>query len=236
MADEEVGAPEGEFDDLDDKLTRGLRQSMCAEAAAVPLARPPRPVRLVVLEFAREEHRDKELVDGALNGHDGDESQHGVRRVPKLEEPLRWLQVSALHRIKKKTETHEELEEADHTDRAEHVRDSRHNCTEPYAARIQHRSQKERDEEENEQDRGVPYNGAKGYYADTNQGARLGLSDDRERFDEHVRDDKEDGKEDREENLRDDHCAPACTWYVARQLLRWLSKFLLLVPSDHCAR
>ena len=89
MAHEEVGTPKGHLHDLDDELTRRLRESGASEATPVPLARPPRTVSLVVLVLTREEHRDEDLVQRALDEDDRDETEHGVRRVPELEEPLK---------------------------------------------------------------------------------------------------------------------------------------------------
>ena len=85
---EEVRAPERKLDDLHDELACRLRHRMRPETTAVPLARPPRAVRLVVLELAREEDRDEDLVDRALDEDDRDEAEDGVRNVPELQEPL----------------------------------------------------------------------------------------------------------------------------------------------------
>ena len=67
MAHEEVGTPKGHLHDLDDELTRRLRESGASKATPVPLARPPRTVSLVVLVLTREEHRDEDLLDRTLN-------------------------------------------------------------------------------------------------------------------------------------------------------------------------
>ena len=88
MADQEVRAPEGQLDYLDDEFTRRLRKYVCTEATTVPLARPPCPIGLVVFEFAREEHRNQYFVDGTLDRHNRDETKDSMRCVPKLEEPL----------------------------------------------------------------------------------------------------------------------------------------------------
>ena len=88
VSDEEVRAPQRQLDDLHDELARRLRHRGRAQAAAVPLARPPRPVRLIVLELTREEDGDEDLVDRALYEDDRDETEHGVCDVPQLEEPL----------------------------------------------------------------------------------------------------------------------------------------------------
>ena len=90
MARQEVRAPQRQLDDLHNELTRGLRHGVRAEAAAVPLARPPRAVRLLVLELTGEEYRDEDLLDRTLNGDNGNDAEHGMRRIPELEEPLRF--------------------------------------------------------------------------------------------------------------------------------------------------
>ena len=41
-----------------------------------------------MLELTGEEDGDEDLLDGTLDGDDGDDSENGVRRIPKLEEPL----------------------------------------------------------------------------------------------------------------------------------------------------
>ena len=76
VAHEEVRAPQRQFNDLHDELTRGLGHGMRAEAAAVPLARPPRAVRLVMLEFTRQEHGNQELVNRTLDMNDRNETQN----------------------------------------------------------------------------------------------------------------------------------------------------------------
>ena len=61
---------------------------MVSETSSVPLASPPSQVGLVVFELTGEEHGDEDLLDCALNGDDSDDTKHGVRCVPKLQEPL----------------------------------------------------------------------------------------------------------------------------------------------------
>ena len=53
MSNEEVGAPERKFDDLDDVLSSGLGHDMRAKATAVPPTRPPSAIGLVMLELSR---------------------------------------------------------------------------------------------------------------------------------------------------------------------------------------
>lgn len=78
MADQEIGAPEGQLNDLDNKFTRRLRKYVCTETTAVPLARPPCSVGLIVLKFAREKHRDQYFVNGTLDCHDSDETKDSM--------------------------------------------------------------------------------------------------------------------------------------------------------------
>ena len=91
MARQEVRAPQRQLDDLHDELARRLRHRVAAEAASVPLSGPPRPVRLVVFELTRQEHRDEDLVNGTLDVDDADQSEHGVRDIPELQEPLQEM-------------------------------------------------------------------------------------------------------------------------------------------------
>ena len=90
MANQEVRAPEGQFDYLDDEFTSRLRKYVSTESTAVPLARPPCAVGLIMLEFAREEHRNQYFVNGTLNRYNRDETKDSMRCVPKLEKPLDW--------------------------------------------------------------------------------------------------------------------------------------------------
>ena len=66
------------LDDLDQELSSGLAESVTSKTAAVPAASPPSAVRLVVLDITRQEDRDDDLVDGALDGNNGDETQDCV--------------------------------------------------------------------------------------------------------------------------------------------------------------
>ena len=78
VADEEVGAPERQLDDLDDELPCRLRHGVRSKTTTVPLARPPRAIGLVVLKLTRQEDSDEDLVDGALDVDNGNETQNGV--------------------------------------------------------------------------------------------------------------------------------------------------------------
>lgn len=75
---EEVRAPERQLDDLDDELPCWLRHRVRAKTATVPLARPPCTVGLIVLKLTRQEDSDENLVDGALDVDNGNETQNGV--------------------------------------------------------------------------------------------------------------------------------------------------------------
>jgi hypothetical protein len=59
-----------------------------AETATIPFAGPPRPIGLIVLEFSRQQHRDHDFVNGALDSDDRTEAKDGVRCIPELDEPL----------------------------------------------------------------------------------------------------------------------------------------------------
>jgi hypothetical protein len=91
VTNDKVRTPKGQLNDLDDELAGRLGKSVVAETATIPATGPPRAIGLVVLEFTREEDRDKNLVDRTLDGDHRDESKDGVREVPELEEPLRLI-------------------------------------------------------------------------------------------------------------------------------------------------
>ena len=88
VTEQEIVRPQRHLHNLDDELASGLRHRRRAKTTAVPLTSPPCAVRLVVLELTREEYRDEELLDRALDGHDGDDTQNCVRDIPELKEPL----------------------------------------------------------------------------------------------------------------------------------------------------
>ena len=88
MAQEEIGRPEREFDNFDDVFSSRLRERMRAETTSVPFSSPPRPVRLIMFELAREETRDEDLVNRALNEDNSDHSKDCMRGIPEFEEPL----------------------------------------------------------------------------------------------------------------------------------------------------
>lgn len=89
VPNQKVGTPKGQLDNLDHELAGRLAHRVCTETTAVPLTSPPCAVRLVVLELARKEDCNKNLVDGALDENDGDKPEHSVRGIPELEEPLK---------------------------------------------------------------------------------------------------------------------------------------------------
>jgi len=88
MPEEQITTPQRELDNLDHELSRGLRHDVRAQPTSVPSSSPPCLVGLVVLELARQEHSNEDLVDGPLDGDDGDEAQDGMRCIPTLEIPL----------------------------------------------------------------------------------------------------------------------------------------------------
>ena len=59
-----------------------------SEAPTVPLASPPGPVGLVVLELAGQEDRNKNLLNGPLDCNDGDDTKDGMGCIPEFQEPL----------------------------------------------------------------------------------------------------------------------------------------------------
>jgi hypothetical protein len=78
VTNQEVRAPEGKLNDLDNKFARRLRKYVSPEATAIPLARPPCPVGLVMLKFTREKYRDQYFVNGTLDCHNRDETKDGM--------------------------------------------------------------------------------------------------------------------------------------------------------------
>lgn len=61
---------------------------MVPKAATIPFPSPPSAIGLVVLELTGEEDGDEDFVDCTLDGDDSNETEHGVGRIPGLEEPL----------------------------------------------------------------------------------------------------------------------------------------------------
>jgi hypothetical protein len=90
VAGDKVGGEETHLDELDDELSGRLAHDPAAESSVVPHSRPPRSVRLVVLELSREERRDQQLVQCTLDRDRREHSEDRVRRVPRLEEPLEF--------------------------------------------------------------------------------------------------------------------------------------------------
>ena len=88
VTEQEIVRPQRHLHNLDNELASGLRHRRRAKATAVPLTSPPRAVRLLVLELTREENRNQDLLDRSLNSDDGDDTEHCMRGIPKLEEPL----------------------------------------------------------------------------------------------------------------------------------------------------
>lgn len=88
MSCQEVGTPQRHFDDFDDKLSSRLRYSGVAETPTVPFPCPPGAIGFVMLIFPCEEDCDQDLLDGPLNGDDGDYAKYGMGGIPKFQEPL----------------------------------------------------------------------------------------------------------------------------------------------------
>lgn len=61
---------------------------MGTETTSIPSPSPPGTVRFIVLEFTRQEDRDKNLVHRTLDRDDGNETKNRMRGVPTLQEPL----------------------------------------------------------------------------------------------------------------------------------------------------
>ena len=89
MSKEKIRTPERQLDDLDDKLSSRLRHDMRTQPAPVPSSGPPRTIRFIVFELSGKEHRDQNLVNGALDGDYADKTENGMRCIPKLQEPLK---------------------------------------------------------------------------------------------------------------------------------------------------
>ena len=85
---DEQQVPEPHPHDLDHELACPLRERRRAEPAPVPLAQPPRRVRLLVLELAQKEAGDEAFLECTLDEDDRDETEYGVRDIPELQEPL----------------------------------------------------------------------------------------------------------------------------------------------------
>lgn len=88
VSKQEVGAPKRHLDYLDYELSSRKVHCLAAQPSVVPLARPPGPVSLLVRQFSRKEDGDEDLLDGALNGNDCNQSKYRMRRVPEFQEPL----------------------------------------------------------------------------------------------------------------------------------------------------
>ena len=85
---QEVRRPERHLHDLDEEFTSRLRERGRAEPTPVPFAGPPSAVSLFVLQLTRKEDRNEDLLDGTLNGDDGDDTKYRMGGIPELQEPL----------------------------------------------------------------------------------------------------------------------------------------------------
>ena len=100
--------------------------------------RPPRSVRLVVLELSGQEHGNEDLEDAPLHTDHSDETQHGMRRIPQFQEP-------------------EELEKGNHAYYRAEMGNGSHGRSELVGARIKARSKEDGNEEESDEQCHVPY-------------------------------------------------------------------------------
>ena len=85
----EIRAPQGHLDDLDDELASRLGHGGVAESTTIPFTRPPSTVSLIVLELTSQEDGDEDLLNRALDGDDSDNTEDSMRSIPKLKEPLK---------------------------------------------------------------------------------------------------------------------------------------------------
>jgi len=218
MTQKDVATPETHLDDLDYEFTSRLRHGMVTKTTASPFASPPSQVCLVVLEFSRKEHGDENLVDGALNGDDGNQSEDSVGGIPELKEP-------------------QEFEETNHSDDGQNVSNGCHDSTKLDAAQIEHGAEEQGNDEQREEHSSVPGDGSDGDDGKTDQGAVAEITVGvRERLDEHVCDTEDNSHADRRENLRKQDRSPAGAGQVSRKLLRRVAESLLLVTGNHGPR
>lgn len=112
VTQEEVSAPQTEFNNLDDELTN---RACDVAVGSEPVAAPPNAVSLVALRLTSEKRGDDDLVECALNEDDRYDTKHSSFAVPTFQEP-------------------KELEEADKTDDSECMNTSSHPSAEPGAA------------------------------------------------------------------------------------------------------
>ena len=68
---------------------------MLAQAMTEPTPSPPCTIRLVVLEFSREEDGNENLVNGSLDMDHTYEPEDSMRWIPQFEEPLRMMGFSS---------------------------------------------------------------------------------------------------------------------------------------------
>ena len=78
VSNQEVRAPQREFDDLDRKFSSWLGHDVHTEVPSIPPSSPPGLVGLVMFELAGQKDRDHDLVDGALDEDYGNETEDGV--------------------------------------------------------------------------------------------------------------------------------------------------------------
>ena len=67
MSNQEVRAPQQEFDDLGKEFSSRLRHDVHTEVSSIPPSSPPSLIGLVVLELTGQKNQDQDLVDGTLD-------------------------------------------------------------------------------------------------------------------------------------------------------------------------
>lgn len=158
-----------------------------------------------------------------------------MRRIPQFKEPLIY-QCQRRRDGRSARFTYEEFEEGNQTDQAKHMGQCSHDRRE-FLPRRHHRSEEEGDEEQGQQDGGVPDHWTNSNDTDTNKRAGILVSVlVWERLDEHVSDDEYRGLADWPDDFREQDRSPVSTRDVSGQLLRGMTKLLLLVTSNHRPR
>lgn len=88
MSEQQIRAPERQFNDLDNEFAGGLGHDMRSKAAAIPTPSPPCSICFIVLKLSREENGNKYFVDGPLDVNQTNQPEHCMRCVPSLQKPL----------------------------------------------------------------------------------------------------------------------------------------------------
>ena len=78
MAHDEVAGKHGHLNDLANVFAQWLRNCMESQSTAVPFARPPGSVGLIVLKLSGEEESDEDLENEPLDRDRGNHTQDGM--------------------------------------------------------------------------------------------------------------------------------------------------------------